>query len=626
MALNYFVPVVDEDDQPKLSKVNKDSLVSGSNGRWHAWSDTIQDIRDRALEASQLYIENRPDKLEYATPDDAAQSLSRIRRPVLAQAIDSTISQQHLGSFPADERFFKGKPKNRLADENMDSYESHVEARLSLVDFMMSALKDRKNKMIAGTSAVWNPFIRETEIKTSYQFRKIFGIELPIGKPRAVRKETVTFEGTAYIPINFEDWRVDPLVDNLKEANFIWRRWVNKEELEAVKAFENTKDLTSYSDTWPSADSSGSNKQTIYQQMGINPTYTGDSYVSKEMVLLYEEWGDFYVDGEYFHNHVLIYANDAVFLYFGPNPYNHQRKPFSVSAYIPMSGTLYGKSLAQDIIPLAHAEDTLLNQGIDIISKTGNPTFTYLVTDKAIEAFFDGDTVSLIPGEGIPCQSHDSIRPIVWDRAALQEIASIMQMLKEEIRESTGGVPYTTGGASATDQDRTATEVSTLAAGTNTRFQLFIQIYEQQKLKPFLQMIFENDRQFMTEPVFVEDQAQPLMPNTLKMMELDFDVTGSRAIINRAKEIQDIDTVLGAVPNWLGSGLVKANGDVLEVNVPELIKRSLTMKGISDLDNVVDVITAQEQEMNLAVPGGMGGPTAVPQANPGGAPVNLAAA
>lgn len=611
MTINYLFPV---GEPVNLDAPLQDELVCGSNKRWQAWTEMIQPIRARALESNQLYLENRPDAMDFEKPDDATGS--RIRRPVMAEAIDSTLAQQHLASYPSDERFFKARARNEMAKGRIGVYEKHVEKRLSLIDFMINSLKDRKNKMLAGASAVWHPFMYEEELKTSYEYPKVFGIRIP-GKPKRVRKEMRTFEGTGFVPLHFEDWRVDPTVDNLKEANFIWRRWMPVEELKAVEGIENTGDIAAYNAT----DESASSKKDYYEKIGITRTWDDDGSPLCEHALVYEEWGDFYIEDEFYPNHVLIYSNDAVFHYFGPNPYDHQRKPFTVAPYIPLSGTLYGKSMAQDIIPLQHALDSMLNQQLDAFSIAVSMPFTYLVNDDAITTFFDDGPVSLRPGEGIPCKQHDSIRPLQWPMDVINLSEGAQQRLKEEIRESTGGVPYATGGASEMDQQRTLGEVQILASGTNTRFQLNIQIYEEGHLKPYLEMTFANDRQYMTQAAFVDDEPEPLLPDMVKMMDLAFDVTGSRSVMNRSKEIQEMDTILAALPMWIKEGYVQSNGDVIKVNIPEMLKRRVQLNSsFRDLDNFSETITLEEQQeqpMNLGV---MNGPQAVQGPSAVGAP------
>lgn len=627
--IDYFLPVVEADDRVKLDVSEQGQLVSNAVSCWHDWTEAIQVKRDLALEAFQMYLQNRPDVLEYDSPDDALGSSSRVRRPVLAQAVDSTLAQMHLASFPSDERFYKARPRNQEAEDNSKFYEKHVERRLSNVDFLVNVYKDRLNAVLTGVSASWHPFIRETVPKIIYEYPSFMGVRIPIAKPRKRKVESVAFEGTAFIPLQFEDWRADPLADTFKEADFIWRRWVPVEQLKAIKAFVNRDQIAPYC---PS-DQSDTDKDSYYDYQGVRRTYLKMDNLSRNNALLYEQWGDFYIEGKHYHNHVLIFSNDAHFHYFGPNPYDHGLKPFTVTPYIPVGGTLYGKSQAQDIIPLCHALDAFINQAIDCLSVTAKPTFTWLTDDTALQEYFGEGKVSMTAGEGIPVQSHDAIQPIVWDRQAVQEVVSLMQQVKEEIRESTGGVPYTTGGVSQDDQQRTLGEVNILASGTNTRFQLLIQQYEENKLKPYLQMIFENDRQFMTEPAFVDDEVKPLLPEDVKMMDLTFDVTGSRTVMNRAKETQELDTMIAALPAWLQSGFIVPNGDILKVNIPELLKRAANYRNIRDLDNVLEVVSPEEQQAEAPPPLGalpeemLGGPQqGVLQLNPGAAPPSLGAA
>jgi len=615
MTIHYFIPV--SDDAVKLDASQAAQLVSDSNQRWHNWTDMTQGIRNKALEAMQLYLENRPDGEEFNKPDDAGTS--RVRRPVLAEAVDSVAAQQHLSAFPGEERFFKVKPRNKVASEFKDTYEKHTETRLSMIDFMLNHYKHRVNKVLAGVSAVWHPYMYEEENRTIYQPPSIMGFRLP-GKAKPITNLVKTLQFTGFIPLHLEDWRVDPTVDNLKEANFIWRRWMPVDQLKAVDGLKNKEEITSYKGSWDEGDS---NKSTGYEYMGITQTWDDMDSSLCEQVLVYEEWGDFYMDGEFYPNHVLIYSNDSVYHGLFPNPYAHQRKPFTVSPYIPLPGTLFGKSMAQDIIPLAHAMDSMLNQQLDAFGIIANAPFTYLVSDEALQEYFKDGPVSLRPGEGVPVQSHDSLKPIQWPVDALTISEGAQQRVKEEMRESTGGVPYATGGVSELDTQRTATEVNTLSTGTNTRFQLLVQMDEEQVGKPYLEMIYENDRQFMDEEVFVDDEPKPLMPDTVKLMDLRFDVTGSRSIANRSKEIQEVDTIIAALPGWIQSGLVQPNGDVLIANVPEILKRRVALNSsFRDLENVMTVLTAEEQqqqmeqEMNL---GAINGPVGVPQqAIPGG--------
>jgi hypothetical protein len=159
---------------------------------------------------------------------------------------------------------------------------------------------------------------------------------------------------------------------------------------------------------------------------------------------------------------------------------------------------------------------------------------------------------------------------------------------------------------------------------------------EELSYKPFLEMLFANDQQFMTEEVFVEDEIKPITPEMVKMMDLVFDVTGSKTVMNRQKEIQDYDGFLqNYLPGLIKNGLAVPNGDTIEFNIPELMKRRLSMSSMRDIDSYMTVITKQEQEQQPQPMGAVspellnGVPNGLPQvpgALPPGPPNDMAAA
>ena len=590
--IEYYIPIQDSADAPKLSKSQQDA---DANDEWRTWSLMLLEHRQRAVEARNLYTSDRPYQNLVDSTDDSLEGSANVKRPVLAQAVDSTIAQQHSASYPSDEMFFKVLPKNPIAEDLKEIYERHCEQRMSRRNFNMNSLNDRKIMQLTGVGLVWHPFVRETRKKVTYVPKTFLGVPTP-GLPKKKVEDAVQFEGTDFIPVSYDDFLLDPLVDNIDEGSLIWRRWMSPDEVKSIKGFKNTQDLTSHYAMWH--DEKSNDKREYYQDMGITPILDEQlSEINKRSLLMYEKWGDFHIDGKHYHNHVLIFSNDSVFHYFGPNPYDHGEKPFSACPYISLPGTMYGKSLAQDIIKLCHAQDTMINQALDAFSVTAQPAYTYLESDEALETFFEGSTVKLRSGEGIPVTQHDSIQVLSWDRGAIQEIIGMMQNIKEEIRESTGGVSYATGGNGGSDPDRTATEASILASGTETRFMLLIKAYEEYRLKRYMRQMFENDRQFMTAEVLVGGEDEMLSPRDIKLMDLVFDITGSQSIMNRAKEAQEYDMFLkDMLPGLIQNQLAITNGDIIEFDVPNIVKPRMALAGFKDLSSVMRVITKEEQQ------------------------------
>lgn len=638
--IDQYTPLEDAQRTIRLTDSQKNRLVGASCEKVTRWYQGSSDVRGKSLEMWQLYLQNTPDVQQFTTPDAADDSSANIRRPVMAEAIDSIHAQQHLSTYPADESFFSAQPRNEIAQDNQDLYQSYRQERFDQDDFILNTFKDRMNAMMDGVAAVATPFIRKSKMKAVYKFPSIFGLPLTMLKPRKEMVETVVYEGTPFIPLQLEDWWVDPTVDSLDQTNFIWRRWMNVEEVKATEAFENTEDIRPY---YTYQDESESDRRTKLEYQGVMPEWTHkgerkDGDAGHLLVAVMEEWGDFWIDDKYYPNHVLIYSNDSTFHYFGPNPYDHGEKPFLVAPYVPVPGTLYGKSAGQDSIPLIHTLDTLLNQYVDIVSNCANPILLYLKQDTALREFFSEGNVTVKPGMAIPVGTLDSIRYLVAEfNNILSTIADMMQGLKEEVRESTGGLPYASGGTSVQDQQRTATETNALVSGTSTRFQNLIQFYEKTKLSPYLPLAFENDRQFMSEPVMVSGFDQPLTPNMVKQMDFSFSVTGSKTIMNRSRDLEIEQGVITTLfPMLVEQGIAITSGEVLQLDIPKAVMNHLHNLKYRDADDIAKVVSSPDQQAEqtsnpaaLASLLGGGAPNGIPQVPvpaPGGAPADMAAA
>lgn len=588
----YLEEIYDDSLKPvSLSPAQQDELMAQAIQKRQTWLQMTRQYREDALEVRQLYQENRPDGQQFTTKEVELDSKANVRMPLMSQSIDSTLAQQHLGTFPTDERFFKAEPQNELSKEKQIDYEECSEKRMSLINFMHKSKMDRMNGMLDGVAVSWHPFCRKTRERAVYKPRTLFGIA--IGKPKKSFEEQVYLEATDFIPLNLEDWWLDPTVDDFDEANFIWRQWVDIEYLKTLDAFENTEDVTPFSTVY---DDSDSRLQEMYEQMGFDLILSEpEKAMSRNMAMLFEEWGEFYVDGKFYENHVLIYSNECVYHGLFPNPFDHGYKPFSIASYIPQPGTLMGKSLGKPIVPIVHAYDAFINGAIDIVNSSAAPIWTRLAQDKALEEYFSEGKVTMSPGLVIPVQSHDSLKAQQTDLSQLNVVDLFMQRIKEVAQECTGGVNYATGGVQDLGPDRTATEVNTLASGTSTRYQDLIQNYEEFKLKRFLWMWFENDRQFMSEPVFVD--GEPITPDMIKQMDFEFEVIGSKTAMSQSKEAQALLGILNMLPNLLPLGTFKPKGDITVVDVCGMLQQIGRSQGARNIDDFLEVtITEEEQQ------------------------------
>lgn len=619
--MDYMFPISGKAE--KLKPDQQDALIKNSVNRWLDYTRQWEGWLDEARESMSLYSDNKPSSKSKYVKDSDVSLLSNVRLPVIAQAVDSVVSQQHLANFPQDELFFQLKPQNKEGHEIKAALEQHIQDSLEYINFMSLAQKDRKALALTGCIAVWHPWVIQKERMAVYEEPSLLGIK--VGKPKRAIKEKVVFEGTGFVPLHIEDVRFDATVDFQDETNIVFRRWMPVEELKEVDGLENKDEIDTYS---AYHDASGSRKDGYYSDWGIDSLLLSDSSISRENCLLYEEWGDFYIDGKCYENYVLIYSNERIFHYFGPNDADHQMKPFTVCPYVYMPNSLLGKSLTHDIIPLAHAADTVVNQALDNGNLTLNAAYTYLPADAVLSAFLKNRDLVIGPGSRIPVQSHDSLRPLVHDRGGLQEAFSLYNIIKEEIRESTGGVPYTTGGTSGAEQDRTLGEVEILASGTSTRFQMINQAYDEMRLKPFMKMVVSNLRQYMTEAIISVDENELITESRMKKAIFDVNITGSKSIMSRKKDFEDLMFVVEKLmPALIQNGFAKPDGSSMEVNIPGLAKELIQMTAAKNLPDLYEIITPEEQQEEMTQEGGMtNGLGAIPGIIPGQSARGLVAA
>jgi hypothetical protein len=604
----------------KLSAADQDEVVKASATRWEDYTQQWVGWLNKAQESTNLYCDNRPSGSENLKESPEHTGRSNVRMPVIPQAVDAVVAQQHLANFPQDERFFKLRPENDVAHKIQAGLEQHIEDSFEYIDLMAMAQKDRKGLALAGCIAVWHPwaFCKETEY--DYKQNEIFGIKL--GAPKRIPVEVTKFEGSAFIPLHVEDVRFDATVDSIRDTNVTFRRWMDIEELKKVDKLQNKNDIACYNEFH---DQSAARKRDYYMGWGIDPQYHDiGGTTAKEKCLLYEEWGDFCINGKVYENHVLLYSNERVFHGLFPNPHDHQMKPLTLCPYIFMPNSLLGKSMAHDIIPLAHQVNTSINQANDIFSITGNPIYTYLYNDPGLKEYAKHGQLVTRPGMWIPVGSHDSLKPVQHDRQVVQEILGLYHVIKEEIRESTGGLPYATGGAS--DQEKTLGEAEMLASGTSTRYQLNIQTYDEMRLKPFMRIVVSNLRQYMTEPIKPVDDLE-ITPEMLKQAKFDVNVTGSKSVMSRKKDFDDLLFVMEKLlPGLVQAGVAELDGSKMKIKAPGLAEELLKMTAAKNLPDLYEVVTPEQQQEQMEEQGFGDELAAIPGLNPGAVPFDMVAA
>jgi len=183
-----------------------------------------------------------------------------------------------------------------------------------------------------------------------------------------------------------------------------------------------------------------------------------------------------------------ILANEKDLIYYGKTPYQrHKKIPFIVQSFEPLPNEVYGRSFCYWLEHLQAELNTTRNQRIDNVSLVLNPVLITRGEDR------DDELISK-PGaiwhEDFENQHRWLIVPDVTGTAVREE-----EIIKSDM-ENTVGTPAIARGVSAGSQ--TATEVVTQNSNASIRFDIKIQLYEEEIKKAFALMDM-NNQQFITK-------------------------------------------------------------------------------------------------------------------------------
>lgn len=595
---NYYQPFVieGEDDQNvELLDDDQRALVSCAVDEWITFTASIEEKREQSSENWQAYLENKPRETGLQNPNDLTRAHANIRTGALASTLDGMHAQLCMAAYPAGTQYSDPKPRNKLSKKHKQDYERLCQLSAQRLDQLIYAYQDVKQLLLDGTSAVWHPWVRIEKKKPYYMAAN--GMvdpnaddiadysELVNSEMKKVYRDAVEVEGTGFYPLSFEDWRIDPTVESIDDTPFLWKRWVYPDDIKDIDSFVNTDELVPYHDYI--FDDTYTLEKLNYQ--GVTGAHEFLSHMGHDgddstkypmgMICLMEKWGDFYINGKLYRNHVLVFSNDRVFHYFGPNPYDHQQKPFTISPFIPIPGSLYGKTSISDAVPLMHTIDTLVNQGLDVLSASADAAYQYNPNDTALKEWVSKHQ-SIAPGDMVPVSIPNGLQSLATNLQSLGVINQVMIQMREMMRDTTGGVPYATGGVTSGDQ-RTLGEVEILASATNSRFQSVLQTYERYRLQRFVLQEFENYRQYMSEPVEIDEEGDIISPNIVKLLDFDFEITGSRTVLNKSRSLQDMRDALAIVPSVVQSGVAQLKQSPEEIDVMPIVKEMFATLGVS---------------------------------------------
>jgi hypothetical protein len=256
----------------------------------------------------------------------------------------------------------------------------------------------------------------------------------------------------------------------------------------------------------------------------------------KNGVKLRTAWGDFYIEGEIYHNHVAVVANENTLIRFEPNPYWHGKRPWNLYVQNPDPLEIYGKGDLEVNLGMQDWVNARMNQIIEANALIVNPMLE-VVNDGVV----DVDKFPVYPGAIHLVSNPNSIRPInIPDTTepGMREVGFAMA----QFNESTGAMKS----FSTENYQKSATEISATAGMNNSKAAEVVRHMESTLILPALEMQIQLNQQMMDEPTWIRvTQVDPQSG-----MENSF-ATGSQLMKVSPEDVQGEFDIFPVGASWL---------------------------------------------------------------------------
>lgn len=619
----------------KLDEAQGYKLAQTVARRWKGATDELSGVFSNSVTAWDFYLNNRTSSKtgtrmplkrdKEAEVRDANEG--HVRLGYIPKVVDSILAKQHTSTFPADERFFRGRPLNQFSVDNQEDYEVSLLSRFSKKNIVQHFLKFRMLQFIDGIAAMHVKHATEKEKKVVYERPEwdLLGFKLALpGKIKSTKKEVVTYDGADCEVLSLNEWRVDPKAKNVQDSWFC-RRWYKPvHEIKRMFPKFPKEDIKPYDKNWE--DMSDEIERTKYIAMGITDASTrsiekaSENYGLQDALLMIC-YGDFYVGEELYENHVAVVLNDCKILYFGANPYNHGKIPYIVSSYMDIPNHIYSPSLVHHAIPSAEYIDKFHRSLLTNAAWASNPIFGKLFNDPVMRVHKDKP---IVPGTTIPMGTQNALFQIPVNVSNLSWSDSIIKGLADNINDVTGANTYVQGNTPEFSRV-SAFEVDARVQGGETKSQISQSCFNNTVLEPFMYMCMENDKQFLESDLKVYNKT--MNRDDVKLLDFEFTITSLEATLSRAKRAAQLKSwVTEIVPMLLQSGLASVDQkSAAQINIPDTLKKLLRENGFADSDDLITIVSKEQQvQENMmqqqtppAIPPELSGEMNVlPQSNP----------
>ena len=592
----------EENEVSSLSSRQREELLASCNDAWRIATEDYHEAGfiEAHNQAWDFYLRNKPDikDKENHEDDDIFVRLGFIPRSV--EAVKAILVSS---IFPADERYFRGTPLNDVAADFQEAYELYKTSFFGVVNTIQQFSKAIICMCLDPAVAMAFHYERKQGRKVVYEapFVEAFGvkIKLPLlGLKRVVKDDHIFWEGTTVEVLDFLDWRVDLRARNIEES-FFMRRWYKPTWF--VEKEYGVEDVKSYADTFEDREHD-TKREELGPTMPLSPEAEPDG---KAQALLMVKYDDFVLDGKVFENYSALVVNGTEVVDFRPNQYDHGEKPFGVHSLFPVPNQLIGMSLVNHALPSA----VLIDKFVSDISRTSTiaskPIFEVDINEKV---FRSKKKKKIKFGRSYPVRRPgQSMKQVNVNIANLTMLERMIEQLEDNIRQVTGAEPVFTGEAPSTPTNTTAFQVDQHVQGGSTRFQEIMRNFINEVVERFLRQSFENDKQYKFNDEFVEGFGT-LTPDLIKQMEFQFVVTSAQAVNARAKQLQNLQFMLGTlIPEMVGAGVAQLSGEQIIVKQGGLVKDLVTKGGVRNFEDYFEIVKPEGQNGIGGVLGANGG-------------------
>lgn len=585
-----------------FDEVQKQGLVDLVNERWVYSTHEIRDLIEQSRLAWDYFLRNHPtpNTLALAGTKDiySAEQAQRkgLRFPHIPLAVESILAMQHNATFPADDRFFRGSPVNEEAERNQELIEQFLSESFGLANTSEEFRKLRLNLMLDGTACLFTKWEqKKNPRKVDYEvgFRSI-KIPTNIGEVselvpwgvKETKKEDIEWEGTRAIPLDFNDWRVDPAARRFEDSWFI-RRWYEP----VYKIKEEYPMAVPYKESLPDGDDNSKREaaglKPIHQI--INPEIEEEGRQNALLMICYD---DFVINDVVYENHALCILNTNEAVWFGPVKDNHGRRPYIVGSYIEIPGQIYGQSAVVHAIPCAEAIDKAADNMLRSSTWGGNPIILKNINDPAVRQH---KNVRVRPGIVLPVSDPNAYTQLQIRTADLQPLLVLMEKAEEKLMRVIGNSPFTEGGEP--QQGRvSAFEVDQRVQGGNSRAVSLMRTFENAFMEPFMHISYENFRQYMEKSVMIN--GKKVTRDMLRLSKFRWLIVSTQAALSRNRELTNKRAFLvELLPQLVQAGSVKLKPEVAEFDLINYIKELMSKGGEKDVDRHLKVIPGAIPQM-----------------------------